>query len=311
MQMMLVHLDTDIGGDTDDVFALAMLLRWQGVEIAGITTCTEIQGKRAGMVRYILRLAGRENIPVAAGAEGKLGPGEWPIHPGIPQESTMWPEPIEAVRSRPGEAIDLLAASITRPATVIAIGPLTNLAALETVRPGRLKSVPIFFCGGWLNPPPERFPQWRPEVDYNLQQDPEASLLVLNRCSPVLVPLAVTAQVFLREADLPMLAAEGPLGKLIAHQALAQASAEKKQEYGRQFSGLPDDLLNFHYDPLTCAAALGWEGVEFDHFRIRVDARNGSLLMRVDPEGVGLRVATAVDGPSFNRHWLRVVALHR
>ena len=76
-------------------------------------------------------------------------------------------------------------------------------------------------------------------------------------------------------------------------------------------SGLPDDLLNFHYDPLTCAAALGWEGVEFDHFRIRVDARNGSLLMRVDPEGVGLRVATAVDGPSFNRHWLRVVALHR
>ena len=30
-----VHLDTDLGGDIDDLCALAMLLRWKDVEITG------------------------------------------------------------------------------------------------------------------------------------------------------------------------------------------------------------------------------------------------------------------------------------
>jgi hypothetical protein len=34
---MKVHLDTDIGGDIDDLCALAMLLGWSGVEVVGIT----------------------------------------------------------------------------------------------------------------------------------------------------------------------------------------------------------------------------------------------------------------------------------
>ena len=28
-----IHLDTDLGGDLDDICALAMLLRWPGVEL--------------------------------------------------------------------------------------------------------------------------------------------------------------------------------------------------------------------------------------------------------------------------------------
>src|SRR5205823_6008923 len=144
---------------------------------------------------------------VAAGAEGKLGPSPWPITPQIPE--SVWPERIEPARSSAGEAIDLLEASINRGATVIAIGPLTNLAALEAIRPGRLATVRLFCCGGYLNPPPDGFPQWGPEIDYNIQQDPEASRLVISRCLPALIPISVTAQVFLREADLPQLRVVG------------------------------------------------------------------------------------------------------
>jgi inosine-uridine nucleoside N-ribohydrolase len=36
--MPLVCLDTDIGGDIDDLCALVMLLRWPGVELTGIAT---------------------------------------------------------------------------------------------------------------------------------------------------------------------------------------------------------------------------------------------------------------------------------
>lgn len=304
---MLIHLDTDIGGDTDDACALAMLLRWPGVEIAGITTCTEIDGKRAGMARYILKLAGRDDIPVAAGAQDKFGPSPWPMRPALPPEAEFWPERIEPLHSRAGEALELLEHSIERGATVIAIGPLTNLAALEAMRPGRLAQVPVFICGGWLEPAPHGFPQWGAEIDYNLQQDPEASHLVLTRSRPTLVPLSITAQVFLREADLPRLKAAGPLGRLLARQCVAQAAAEGKQKYGQQFSRLPDDLLNFHYDPLTCAAAVGWDGVGISDVSVKVEFRNGRIYQAVGPDGVPMRTATTVDAARFNRLWLDVL----
>jgi len=308
---MLVHLDTDIGGDTDDVFALAMLLRSSGVEIAGISTSTEIGGKRAAMARYVVRLANNNSIPVAAGAEGKLGPSPWPILPELPAERLFWPDGLDLVRGRPGEVIDLLDANIGRGATVIAIGPLTNLAAYEAIRPGRLAAVPVFICGGWINFARNGFPQWSWEVDYNIQQDQEASRLVISRCAPTLIPISITAEVFLREADLPRLEGEGPLGRLIAHQAKLQAAYEKKQEYGRQFSLLPDDLLNFHYDPLTCAAAVGWDGIQMSDLSIALDNHDGFILMRRDPKGVPVRFATAVDGTRFNRDWLDVVTSRR
>src|SRR5216684_6025722 len=45
-----VHLDTDIGGDIDDLCALALLLNWPGVEITGVTTVL----RRSGEVQYLL-----------------------------------------------------------------------------------------------------------------------------------------------------------------------------------------------------------------------------------------------------------------
>lgn len=69
---MKIHLDTDIGGDMDDLCALAMLLKLPHVEITGITTVAEENGRRAGYVRHVLNLAGRTDIPVAAGS--LLGP---------------------------------------------------------------------------------------------------------------------------------------------------------------------------------------------------------------------------------------------
>src|SRR4030067_304865 len=60
LDMYKIHLDTDLGGDIDDLCALAMLLRWSGkVELNGITTVAEANGRGAGDVRYVLGLVGR------------------------------------------------------------------------------------------------------------------------------------------------------------------------------------------------------------------------------------------------------------
>ena len=45
--MVKLHLDTDIGGDMDDLCALALLLRWPDVALTGITTAAEAAGRRA------------------------------------------------------------------------------------------------------------------------------------------------------------------------------------------------------------------------------------------------------------------------
>ncbi len=58
--MTKLHLDTDIGGDMDDLCALIMLLKWPDLEITGVTTVSDAQGRRAGYARYVLDLMGRE-----------------------------------------------------------------------------------------------------------------------------------------------------------------------------------------------------------------------------------------------------------
>ena len=56
--MVELHVDTDIGGDIDDLCALALVLRWPGAELVGVTTVAEHAGRRAGYVRRVLELAG-------------------------------------------------------------------------------------------------------------------------------------------------------------------------------------------------------------------------------------------------------------
>ena len=72
--MIKVHLDTDIGGDIDDLCALAMLLEWPGVEISGITTVADEGGRRAGYARYALGLDGRSRHPRGSGGGCRRSP---------------------------------------------------------------------------------------------------------------------------------------------------------------------------------------------------------------------------------------------
>jgi purine nucleosidase len=303
-----LHIDTDIGGDIDDFCALAMALNWPGVEILGVTTVAEHGGKRAGYARYVLKLAGREDVPVAAGADASLDRDRY--WQGLPDESTYWPEPIEPFSTPPDRALDLLEQSIDRRATIVAIGAFTNLACLEKRSPGVLRRAKLFLMGGYVFPPRDGFPKWGHDFDFNAQIDAQSARLVIESSSPTFVQLAVTAETSLRRAFLPTLIQAGPVARLVARQAEAFARDEGHEErYGRTCSGLPSDTINFLHDPLACAIALGWnDEVEIRDVPLKTEIRDGWLCHTIDDRGKPTRVVVGVDGKKFSEFWLRTVA---
>ena len=306
--MLKLHLDTDIGGDLDDLCALALALNWPDVELVGVTTVAEHQGKRAGYTRYALSLAGREDVAVAAGADAALGVyRSWPYLP--KHEAAYWPEPIAAVPNPIDEALDLLARSIEQGALIVAIGPFTNLALLERRTPGILQRAKLYLMGGYVFPPRAGFPQWGNEDDYNAQVDAAAADYVLQCSSPTLVTLALTGETALRSAHLPKLRQAGPLAQLIARQAEQFARDEQIAErYVQTCAGVPADIINFQHDPLACAVALGWRaGVEISELPLRSEIVDGWLRLKIDDGGQLTKVVTRIDGAQFSEFWLETV----
>jgi inosine-uridine nucleoside N-ribohydrolase len=305
--MSKLHIDTDLGGDIDDLCALAMALNWPDAELLAVTTVAEHQGKRAGYTRYALGLAERENIPVAAGAEASLDC--YRLWQGLPGENNYWPEPIPSSPTSLDHALDLLERSIEQGAIIVAIGAFTNLALLEKRSPGVLGRARLYLMGGYVFAPRDGFPQWDHEMDFNAQVDVQSALYVIERSRPTFVPLAMTAETALRRAYLPRLRQAGPLAQLIAKQAEAFARDENYEaRFGQACSGLPDDTINFQHDSLACAIALGWDDeVEITELPLKSEIEDGWLRHTINADGRPTRVVTRINRDKFNEFWLGTV----
>jgi inosine-uridine nucleoside N-ribohydrolase len=126
--MIPVILDTDIGGDMDDTWALAMLLRSPELDLKLVTTVTGNTTYRARVAAKLLEVAGRCDVAVG------IGPHETDTE----EDQREWVEGYDLARY-PGrihrDAADAMIDCVMRsaePVTIIAIGPATVLAqALE------------------------------------------------------------------------------------------------------------------------------------------------------------------------------------
>ena len=144
-----VLFDTDIGSDIDDAVALAYLLRQEQCELLGITTATGDTNQRAALAEIVCRAAGREDVPIHAGAQSVLlhGPGQQhvPQYAAVEQRPHRKDYPANTavdfmrrtIRARPGEI------------TLLAVGPMTNVAILfaaDPEIPALLKRI-VLMCG--------------------------------------------------------------------------------------------------------------------------------------------------------------------
>jgi inosine-uridine nucleoside N-ribohydrolase len=253
----------------------------------------------------VLELESREDIPVAAGADVSQSFYRYP-ELGYPDEERYWSKLGSPSPNPTEEASQLLKQSIEQGATIVAIGPFTNLYLLDLKYPGILTQAKLFLMGGYVYPIRTGFPQWGNEMDWNIQVDVESVKHVIEHSRPTLIPLTVTVETALRRVYLDELRNSGALGKLIAQQAEAFAEDEQNEKkFGESCDGLPNDIINFLHDPLSCAIALGWrEGIEMKKLPLILEEKDGWLHERIDSAGKPTRVVTKIDGTRFNEFWL-------
>lgn len=131
--MTAVVLDTDIGGDIDDTWALAMLLRCPELDLRLVTTVTGDTTYRARVAAGILTSAGRDDVAIGIGTPNEVRADFQP--------QRRFADDIALDRYRGSVRADGIAALVEcvmsshEPVTIIAIGPMTNLAAALALEP--------------------------------------------------------------------------------------------------------------------------------------------------------------------------------
>ena len=163
---MKIILDTDLGDDIDDSFALACLLREHRPELAMVVTASGNTKKRARLVRDFLARCGAEDVPVYAGVEieGYRDPYTYRF--------LEHPEEADGETDGADRAAEYILQS-DEDVVVVAIGPYPNLAYIAKKYPEAAKKTRVFTMGGSLFRGYDGGPV--PSREWNVVADADAS----------------------------------------------------------------------------------------------------------------------------------------
>jgi len=201
-----VIIDTDIGDDIDDAFALGVALQDPRLQVIGITTAWGDTRTRTLLVRRFLTDVGRHDVTVAQGPA---------THSTITFTQKQWAEGATDMTPAP-DAIDFIRDQVrARPGeiTLIGLAPLTNIEALQQRDPGTLRKLKqVFLMAGSIYAGYLRngaIPNPEPSAEYNVVSAPHGLAVLLESHVPVkLFPLDST-QIKLDEVDRDRLFAYG------------------------------------------------------------------------------------------------------
>jgi pyrimidine-specific ribonucleoside hydrolase len=197
-----VLLDTDMG--TDSVMGLLYLLKAPEVSLEAITIVHGIADVKPGArnAMRILELTGDSDIPVARGSRRPLNgrrafPSFWK-----PQANNLGNATLPAASARPGKrAVDLILTTLAEspePMTIIAMGPLTNIAQALEKNPSIVDKISeIAVMGGAIEVPGNIGNPYvgidNTAAEWNFYLDPHAAQRVLASGVKIrLMPLDAT-----------------------------------------------------------------------------------------------------------------------
>jgi inosine-uridine nucleoside N-ribohydrolase len=301
-----VLIDTDMS--QDDWMAILYLLQHSEVEVLAITlTGAGIAHCDPGVqnTMNLLALAGNPEIPVTCGRETPLEgnhafPDQWREGPdamlGLPlPENTS---PLLEIA-----AVELLTNTIQNSSdkiTLVALGPLTNLAEAFTAKPTLVENVAmVYIMGGAVNVPGT---VWIPGVvedpvaEWNIWVDPLAALQVLESGVPItLVPLDASN-------DVPL--------TYKFHREYEDTAATPEAKFVIDVTKILSGSQGYYFwDPLAAAIATDESLTTIEERTLTVVTEEGALsgqLVEAE-DGIAIRVAFGADSERFKVLFMTVL----
>ena len=201
-----IIVDTDIGDDIDDAFALALALRSPEIEILGITTAWGDTALRARLTQRFLKENGVPEIPIAVGiptkSDANFSQARWaqdgaPFEKGIDAVDFL----LDQARKHPSEI------------TLVAIGPLTNVgAAIDRDSAAFKKFKRVVLMGGSIKRGYGDLgyaPDHGPQPEYNIYSDVAAAQKLFASGVPIFMMPLDSTQLLLDENKRTLLFATG------------------------------------------------------------------------------------------------------
>ena len=262
--MERIILDTDIGTDVDDVMAVALAVLSPELKVEGITTVYGDVDLRSRMVVKVLKLLGREDIPVMAGARDVLLRNReiwWLGHEG---EGFLTAED-EKLQYDSRHAVDFIIDTVMNnpgEITIIAIGPFTNLAIALAREPRIAQAVKKIIIMGGSARLGSNAAELEPS-DHNLSRDPESAALLFRSGAPIVMcGYDVTRQVLIRESHIRQL--EEARDEL--NRAMGRLIRIWLKYWKRDYTAMNDPLcVALAFDPSLCSGPMMDVTVEYDH----------------------------------------------
>ena len=253
-----VILDTDSGPFNDDGAALVMVAR--SPERVALEAVTLVPGNAwvSEGVRYtarILQLLGKTQVPLLPGAQAPLvnSPAmaqafakQWPPLEYTGAFARPSPAPARGQESTVKSGVDFLIQTLDRSPgqiTVLALGPMTNLAIAIRMRPDIQRKIRrLVFMGGNLQVPGNS----TRKAEFNFWFDPEAAQIVLRSSIPkkVMFGLDICNQAVLTRARFEEIAAaRTPITELY------------REDYGNRYPGFyaHPETAGYLWDELAAA----------------------------------------------------------
>ena len=286
-----VILDCDPGHD--DAIALLLALASPEIELVGVTTVhgNQTLDKTTDNALRVLGLVGREDVPVAAGADRPLA-RELHVAAHVHGESGLDGPTLPDRASEPvaQHAVDFLVEHVTPETVLVPVGPLTNVAlALDRgIAPAR-----IVLMGGAVAEG-----NMTPAAEFNIWADPEAADRVFHAgIDLTMIGLDVTHRALLMNDDAERLRASGRTGSMVA----------ELYDFFHRFHA---DTYGFGGSPIHDAVAVAHvfreDLVETKHCQVAIETasalnrgRTVVDLWRRTGEEPNAHVGVGVDGRAF------------
>lgn len=282
MQKIPVILDTDIGVDVDDIWALAMLLKCPELDVKLIVTAAGDTTYGANIVARLLEVAYRTDIAIGIGI---------PLQ-NTPQPHARWIEgydldkfPGTVLEDGVGAIVDTIMASADL-ISVISIGPVPNIAAALQRQPAITKNSRFIGMHGSIRK--GYLGAAQPAAEYNIAQFPRAARKVFSTPWDITItPLDTCGMVMLKDEKFQMVRdCSDPLTR-----AVIENHRLWMQGFGAQlYKGMdPEVQSTVLFDTVAVYLAFAENLLEMETLNIKVDDKGYTVIAK---SGQPMRCAT-------------------